>query len=427
MLPLSSSLSRSNFMIALIAIAPLLYCASIFSFSANVPVGDDYSVLGFLNDFHSASGIGSKLKLLFSFHNEHRIVLTRVIMLLCEKLTGSVSFRTLNLIGNMAFLSALIVIGRMLRFRDDKLKWALLFLIALQPQPMKLMFYPMAGLTAYFGLLFSFLYLNDTLKESRWYPELFYYVMAVLTTASGIFLAILGIPVLLYQRRYLRAIIHLAVSVAVVLLYSPNSSNLPYLFEHPLTVVRFFLLLLGGVSHLPNLESASLQTIFGLLLLGYFAHFAWQGFSRSSPWFDRGKIAQLCGLLYLLMIIALIAIGRAAIYEGNLWQASLDGRYRIYSMLFLALCIIDFLGTVRLPDKDLRWWSATVATLALAFNLSWYAYSSVEMRDTYFSRVGAMQQWLSSRDIQALPIWGCPPEDAETNLTIAVKTGAYRP
>lgn len=428
MLSLPKLRFRPNTMLMLAAIAPFLYYASIMAFSVNVPVGDDYSMLGFLNEFQAARGIENKLQLLFSFHNEHRIVITRSIMLLCAQLTGSLDFRTLNLIGNFALLPALFVIGGMLRLRDDMLKWALLFLIVLLPQPLKLMFYPMAGVQAYFGLLFSFLYLCFVLKDSNWwYFTLLFYVLTVLTTGSGIFLAILGIPVLLYKSSYMRSAIHVAVAILVVFLYSPSASNAPYLFEHPVTVARFFLLLLGSVAQLPMMGSPFLQIGFGIALLCYFAYFVGEGISRTSPRFENENLATLCCLLYLLMIIGLIAVGRASVYEGDLWGASLDGRYRIYSMLFAALCSVDFVGRLRNQGRFSAQFLATIVALALLFNLVWFIPSVFKMRFESVARKNAMRHWLKSGDIALLPIWSTPAEEAGTNLANAIKTGVYRP
>jgi hypothetical protein len=400
---------------------------SIIAFSVNVPVGDDYSMLGFLNEFRASSGIGNDLQLLFSFHNEHRIVITRAIMLLCAKVTGAMDFRVLNIIGNFALFLALIVIGRMQRLRDDTLKWALLFLIVLQPQPLKLMFYPMAGVQAYFGLLFSFLYLHFCLKDSNWgYASFLFYLLTVLTTGSGIFLIVLGLPILLYMKCYVRSAIHLAVAIPVVLLYSPSSSNLQYLIEHPLTVARFFLLLLGNVAQLPMIGSSFIQIGFSLALLAYFAFFLWDGFRRSTG-FPKESLATLCSLLYLLMIVCLIAIGRVSLYEGDVWGASLDGRYRIYSILFFAICCVDAAGRLRERGKVAERFSATMVTLALLFNLLWFVPSIITMRFDSVRRVQAMKQWLATGDISVLPIWSTPPVDAEANLTTAIRTGVYRP
>jgi hypothetical protein len=428
MTPLSTGRFRWNGMLLMAAIAPLIYSASIIAFSVNVPVGDDYAMLGFLNEFQAASGVGSKLQLLFSFHNEHRIVVTRSIMLLCAKATGALDFRTLNMIGNFALLLTLIVIGRMLRLRGDTLKWALLFLIVLQPQPLKLMFYPMAGVQAYFGLLFSFLYLHFSLKDSNWwYAALLFYLLTVLTTGSGVFLAVLGVPLLLYKKCYLRSAIHMAVAILVVILYSPSSSNLPYLIEHPLTVARFFLLLLGGVSQLPMLGSPALQIAFSLALLGYVAYFLWDETFRASPRFSQESLATLCCLLYLLMIVGLIAVGRASLYEGDLWGASLDGRYRIYSILISALCCIDLVGRFRERGDAAARLSTVLVTLALLFNLVWFVPSIIRMRFDAVASEKAMKHWQETRDISVLPIWSTPPEDARTNLVNAISSGVYRP
>ncbi|HBG05749.1 MAG: hypothetical protein A2075_06170 [Geobacteraceae bacterium GWC2_58_44] len=428
MLQLPDVQSRFNGMLLLMAVAPLLYFASIFAFSVNVPVGDDYSMLGFLNEFRGASGVENKLKYLFSFHNEHRIVLTRAIMLLCTSVMGALDFRVMNLIGNFALLFTLLVIGGMLRLRDDRLKWALLFLIVLQPQPLKLMFYPMAGVQAYFGLLFSFLYLHFSLKDSNsWYAALLFYLLTVLTTGSGIFLAVLGIPILLYKKCYLRSAIHAAVALLAVILYSPSSSNLPYLIDHPWTVVQFFLLLLGSVAQLPMLGSSFLQIVCSIALLGYFAYSTWDGFYGASRRVQKENLATLCCLLYLLMIVALIAVGRASLYQGDLWGASLDGRYRIYSILFLAVCCVDLVGKLRNREKSSAQFTTAMVTVALLFNVVWFAPSIIQMRFASKGHVYAMQQWVSTGDITSLPIWSTPPEEAQANLVTAIKTGNYRP
>jgi hypothetical protein len=127
------------------------------------------------------------------------------------------------------------------------------------------------------------------------------------------------------------------------------------------------------------------------------------------------------------MIIGLIAVGRASLYERDLWGASLDGRYRIYSILFTALCCVDFVGRLRNWGKVSALLSATMVTLALLFNLVWFAPSLFKMRVDSVGRETAMTQWLRTGDILVLPIWSTTPEEAEINLVTAIKTGAYRP
>ncbi|NTW44316.1 MAG: hypothetical protein HGB14_07780 [Anaerolineaceae bacterium] len=427
MLPLIKVRIRSYGMIGLVLVAPLLYYASIVSFSTNVPVGDDYNMLGFFNEFTDAGGIGSKLNLLFSFHNEHRIVITRSIMLLWSAVAGSVDFRALNWIGNLALLPALIVLGRMIGPRGDRLTWALLFLIVMQPQLIILMFYPMAVISAFFGLLFSFLYLRNSLHDSKWYLVLLFYLLASFTTGAGIFLILLGAPILLYQRRYAIAIVHVVASIVVILWYSPSSADSAYFIQHPLVVIEFFLLLLGSAAQLPKFSSYYMQIGFSFILIGYFVFFLKRFFRPASQRIDIEKLTVLCSLLYLLMMIGLIAIGRASNYESDLLGASLNGRYRIYSLIFFAVCCIDFVRLCRELDRSFAPIPVLMVILALVFNLSWYSYSLKDMRLVSFWRVYGMKHWLITHDVSMLPMGAVPPEYVERNLTAAVNSGIFKP
>lgn len=414
----------------------LFYSVIVLTCSVNVPVGDDYAMLGFLNQFRSLHGLGDKLDLLFSFHNEHRIVITRILMLLSSQLTGGIDFRVLNLIGNGALFLALLAVGSLLRFKEGW-KWAVLFLVALLPQPLKLMFYPMAGVQAYFGLLFFILYLQFSLKDSTGGVLAFSctFLLAVLTSGSGIFLALIGVPMLLCKRHFMRAAIHAVLAAVVVVLYlyrfpedSPSSS-LSYIVEHLWSVGKFYLLLLGNVAEFPMMSSPFMQMLCGAGFLICFAYFAWDGLlhpSRTSS--GQSHLVELSFMLYLLMMVGLIAAGRAEIYRENLAGMSLDGRYRIYSMLFLAVLLINLMS--RACDGGHRvtlciGLPGGVVALAMLFNLLWSVPSLSQMRLTAVQRVEAMRHWQDSGDISVLPIWATPPEQAKANLELAVKTGTY--
>jgi hypothetical protein len=118
-----------------VAFAPAAYAVSIILYATNVPVGDDYALLVFVNQFQAASGLGEKLRLVFSLHNEHRIAATRLTALMVQWIWGSLDFRTLLLIGNAALILAVVQVGHLLDLGRDRLRWSLLFFISLQPQP----------------------------------------------------------------------------------------------------------------------------------------------------------------------------------------------------------------------------------------------------------------------------------------------------
>lgn len=426
--PSVSGRCRSFALLLLVALGPALYAASILVFAVNVPVGDDYDVLGFVNEFRAADGFEHQLRLLFSFHNEHRIVVTRIVMLLSATVQGALDFRVPIVVGNLAFMLALVVIGRMLRFRGDAIKWALLFLLTLHPQPLRLMFYPMAGVTAYCGVLFSLLYLYFWADDSRLWPvALWCYVLTVLTIGSGIFLAVIGIPIALLKGRYARAALQAALTGVVVLWYAPQPSDLSYVIEHPLTVARFFLLLLGSIAQLPAFGRAALQMACSIVLLGHLGFLVCEGWRRRADQVAPERFAMLCCLGYLLMVIGLIAVGRASAYANDVWAASLDGRYRMYSMLFAALCVIDGAGRLAQRGRIAAPLVTGLLAVSLAFNVAWFVPSWTTMRRDAAGRTAAMKHWRDTRDASALPVWSTPRRQAEANLSTAVATGSYRP
>jgi len=173
--------------------------------------------------------------------------------------------------------------------------------------------------------------------------------------------------------------------------------------------------------------SPTFQFGFSIALLSYFSYFMWDGFCRTPPRFSKENLATLCCLFYLLSTIGLIAVGRASLYEGDLWGASLDGRYRIYSILFSAICCIDAVERLGKQEAAAAKFSAVLVTFVLLFNLVWFVPSAFKMRFDSERRENAMEYWQETHDISALPLWSTPPEDARNSLDIAIRNGVYRP
>src|SRR4051812_9853370 len=95
------------------AVPLLAYAWMVWKFAVDVPVLDDYdAALGFLNAFIGTSGFRAKAALILSQHNEHRIVLDRLVFLGQYLILGKIDFRISILIGNMGWvLAALLILG----------------------------------------------------------------------------------------------------------------------------------------------------------------------------------------------------------------------------------------------------------------------------------------------------------------------------
>lgn len=82
----------------------VLYFIVLDRYALNYPVADDYNaIIQFLCEFRNAS-VGQKFSLLFSQHNEHRILLSRIIYVVYDWLPGLINMRAIILVGNLQIL-----------------------------------------------------------------------------------------------------------------------------------------------------------------------------------------------------------------------------------------------------------------------------------------------------------------------------------
>ena len=62
------------------SIPAIYYLWHVFAYSENIPAWDDYhSVFVFINDFITSSDFRSRFDLIISQHNEHRIIVNRIV------------------------------------------------------------------------------------------------------------------------------------------------------------------------------------------------------------------------------------------------------------------------------------------------------------------------------------------------------------
>ncbi|MCB0345277.1 MAG: hypothetical protein KDD66_09160, partial [Bdellovibrionales bacterium] len=95
----------------------LVACAAYFHrvavYSVNWPNADDFDIfLAYLIRYDGLGSAGAKLLSWFEPHNEHRVLLNRLLAVLLYSTHGHVNFFTLIILGNMAVAaSALLVLS----------------------------------------------------------------------------------------------------------------------------------------------------------------------------------------------------------------------------------------------------------------------------------------------------------------------------
>ena len=430
--------ARRIFLFLVVAIVPAFYLSFIFTRAVNIPIGDDYTILAWVNGFHAISSVSGKLASIASFHNEHRIVVTRVISLLVQYFSGSLDFRLLLLISNATLVVAVFQLGYALGFRDNMFAWATLLLLSLQPQFYKLMFYPMSSLQVAFALLFSICYLRSILDRAHFAITVLWYFLAILSAGSGLFLVFLGGLLLFFQKRIRECFLHVIIALLSACLYfygfhAGEAGRLDYLFTHPVSAISFFLQLLGNIS-CPAITLLSLPTyveflplVLGSVLAGYFAFHCKLTVRAIRTQSGDVYIREFAVLSYLVLMIILIVFGRAKIYQSDLISAALDGRYTLYGMLFTAVSAISAVRIVQVRGCSITRIKMVILALAIVVNVGMFTASFVKSSGEARTRLEAMRLFVSNGVGTGLTTWAVPRDYAVRELKLAIANGLYCP
>ena len=135
-----------------------IYVWAVLRYTVNMPYWDDYgAILNFLNNYVNSSFF-EKLKLIFSQHNEHRIVFNRLIEIAQYKLFGEVNFLYLIIIGNFGWgLVILLLWNYTKKSSCSLLLFTPVIFFMLTFVHFELMTWAMASLQQYYQILFSLL------------------------------------------------------------------------------------------------------------------------------------------------------------------------------------------------------------------------------------------------------------------------------
>lgn len=109
----------------LLVLCPLfVYMVTVAVHALNYPFEDDFNaILEFLNHYQTANG-KEKMRLLFTQHNEHRILFSRIIYVLYNYLPGQLNFKWIIYIGNAQHVLSFFVCLHFIR-KLLKEKWFL--------------------------------------------------------------------------------------------------------------------------------------------------------------------------------------------------------------------------------------------------------------------------------------------------------------
>ena len=409
-------------------IAAACYYIFVARYATNVPVGDDYSEgLGFLLNFLDSPWFVDRVKILLAFFSEHRIVTWRVCVLLSYYFFGEADFYLLTLVANATLTVIAFQVARIVGMRQ-RVALAVTCLILFQPQPTKLMFYPMAHIQAYGAIIFSLWYIESIVKGKSLLLPLVPYVLAMLTTGGGVFLILLGVPALVYQGKTRAWMTHVLIAIPLLVWYFhdlPPIQATAALSETSMgrlcfLSAVFFVHLLGSSAEV--LRFSSITT----LLLG--AVFCVYLLSLIRSRLFATDLLKFLLFAYLVLTIALVAVGRVDLGYGyrDIQIVSLDGRYRIYSNLFFCAVLLTLPQQFPVLTEKLNY-KRLVLYVAAVFCVYSYSLGLARAANSAKVRAYGMSQWLLKGDSALLQTWAVPLDEGISYLSRAIDRGIYKP
>jgi hypothetical protein len=372
---LEKKIKPDIFFICILAYIPiLLYYVSIFIKSVNIPQWDDYiAILGFANNFLSNSH--NKFALLFSQHNEHRILFCRVSTLLLYFLSGKIDFKILTLIGNLSILAFTAVLLSSTVFATHKMKplyFVPVVFILFQPQYYENSLLTMASLSGLPVIFFAFLTLY-CLGAGSIKNFIFSLVAAILTTftnGNGMFVFLSGLIILYFYKRYKEGAVWILVGLMTVCAYFIGYTRPPLhpspmgIVNYPTEAIKYFFYFIG--SSIPYFVSEKFVQNPLLLLSGgilIFLYFIFLSYKIRS---GKVNIITFAFFAYLFITAFVVTLGRS--YFGA--HQALSSRYMIYSDLFIIFVYITFIEFS--SDKTIRLIFPFLLILSIYFNYASY-------------------------------------------------------
>jgi hypothetical protein len=343
-----------------IAIPFLVYLVLLRRLWFDAPIGDDYeAILDGTMRLLDAPSLGEWVQGLVRQHNEHRIVVTRLVAWAMAELIGRIDFRMLILIGNLGL--AALIFQLWIEFRDR----AAAPLVAAAG-------FLLCHMTYYEGALLSMAASSNigvlvlalacfqfAVRPGRWSLAfaLAFGVVAAGTQANGLFALPLAAGACALRGERLRAGLLAAVALLVWSLYFANYQHPPHhgspleALRHPLAAAQLFVVIVGGLA--PGVWPA---TVLGAALLAALAWLAFGGFWRQRP-------AIALWVAFILLSAAAAAAGRIAF--GVFWAS----RYAINSSCLVAVVLLLVATRRDWPGRQAI--AALVVAAIVSLGISW--------------------------------------------------------
>lgn len=377
---------------------PLVFFGYIFQkYAINIPHWDDLAVRNSLAEWLTSDSLTHKIKLLFAQHNEHRIFLTRLFALFVYLIKGILDLKALMLLGNLALVGILFIFYR--HNQRNRLP-----LLALVPVSFLMftnalyenVFWGMASVQNFWVILLAFaafyllIYAYNKPAKTYFYLSVVCCFLGTFTSSNGILIPLIGIAILLFQKRHRELGIWAVASVLFLVFYFLDYKASPDKtagidFSSPTLLIKGFLAVTGNaidVSFIAPNKHLDLSTATGVIVIILVGLFSFQVLFR------KYDIAQRNNDLFLLSCLAFLGVTCAGIVAGRLSygiEVLLTSKYKINSVLILCICYLIILNS--LPRQRQAKVLMVFVLLGILFNFYTYLAEYKNVRYLHQERI----------------------------------------
>lgn len=367
----------------LLLLVPLIsYFGAWHYFAVNIPKWDDHAIKAVLLTIREASTFQEQIAALFSQHNEHRIVLTRLFAWIDTGVFGAMSFRHLMVVGNLLLFIVPLIWALFMRERQKAIYCLIpVFFFWFSLAHWENTFWGMASIQN-FGvvvLVVATIFLLLSEKRSYFIAAIILAFITVFTSGNGITVLPLGMAMLAITRRWRQLGIWSIAGLIFVALYFLN-------FEYPsatnpdskaslIDYFKGYLLFLGSFAEsLPVQNKQSVSILAGSLLLVMTMMIVYHALLNllkdqyALAWQKKLDLFALTVFAFILGTGLIVVYGRT----GFGIETLLTSRYKIYSLL-LVVTIYLYL-VIPIKGSFLRPFVTGITVFAIIYHVCSFFY-----------------------------------------------------
>ena len=376
-----------------IIIPPFIFFWMFFKYTVDIPVNDDYNaILDFINKYIESDSLSEKIQLIFSQHNEHRIVYDRIWTIVCYEIFGQVNFNYLALVGNLSLFGFFWIFYNKIK----EVTPSLFFLIPISVLIFNLTFhenitFAMATMSNLTGLLFSLLSLFFITKQNLSLKDfifsILFFLLSIFTQGAGLFLVPILLLTLMFKKKW-SYLTYLFIFVGIVLLVYFYQYQKPIQSPDLIDTIKYFkvrsilfsLAFLGSAFNYNLIftndlnESIGLTTVIGFFLFALYLYIFKSNYYRKNLF------------IFSVMTLVIITSFVTALTRSQLGiETAGSSRYRINGVVFLISIYIWLIETYKL-DTTFKKTLLIIISLAYLyfFNIKHYEYLYYREKGLYY-------------------------------------------